>query len=86
MNHAIAHQLLMSRREKAACGDPLLQAVPACTPTQSWSRWSVLALYPPFLVLAVVHKYYTAKQELLIFNRLKVLPIAPIGARELTIA
>lgn len=46
----------------------------------------VLALYPPFLVLAVVHKYYTEKREHLILTKLKALPIAPIEARELTIA
>lgn len=46
----------------------------------------VLALYPPFLVLAVVHKYYTEKRERLILKRLKAPPIAPIEAQELTIA
>ena len=46
----------------------------------------VLALYPPFLVLAVVHKFYAEKRELLILKRLKALPIAPIDAQELTIA
>jgi hypothetical protein len=46
----------------------------------------VLALYPPFLVLAVVHKYYTEKWEPLILKRLKALPIVPIEAQELTIA
>jgi hypothetical protein len=46
----------------------------------------VLALYPPFLVLAVVHKYYTEKREGLILMRLKVRPIIPIGEQELTIA
>ena len=46
----------------------------------------VLALYPPFLFLAVVHKFYTEKRELLILKRLKALPIAPIEAQELTIA
>ncbi len=46
----------------------------------------VLALYPPFLVLAVVHKFYTEKRELLILKKLKALPIAPIKAQELTIA
>ena len=46
----------------------------------------VLALYPPFLFLAVVHKFYTEKRELLILKRLKALPIAPIDAQELTIA
>ena len=46
----------------------------------------VLALYPPFLVLAVVHKFYTDKRELLILKRLKALPIVPSKAQELTIA
>jgi hypothetical protein len=49
----------------------------------------VLALYPPFLVLAVIHKYYTKKRGPLILKRLKALPIGPIGsieAQELTIA
>jgi hypothetical protein len=46
----------------------------------------VLALYPPFLVMAVVHKHYTEKRELLILKRLKVLPFVPIEAQELTIA
>ena len=46
----------------------------------------VLALYPPFLVLAVVHKFYTEKRELLILNRLKAQPIVPIEEQELTIA
>jgi hypothetical protein len=46
----------------------------------------ILALYPPFLVLAVFHKYYTEKRELLILSRLKVQPIVPIEAQELTIA
>jgi len=32
----------------------------------------VLALYPPFLVLAVVHKFFTEKREGLILMRLKV--------------
>jgi len=45
----------------------------------------VLALYPPFLVLAVIHKVYTEKRELLILERLKVLPIVPIKARESTV-
>ena len=45
----------------------------------------VLALYPPFLVLAVVHKYYTDKQELLILKRLKAQQIVPIEDQELTI-
>ena len=42
----------------------------------------MLALYPPFLVLAVVHKFYTEKQELLILKKLKALPIAPIEAQQ----
>jgi hypothetical protein len=46
----------------------------------------VLALYPPFLVLAVVHKFYTEKRELLILKRLQALPIVPIEEQELTIA
>ena len=46
----------------------------------------VLALYPPFLVLTVVHKFYTEKRELLILKRLKALPIVQIEAQELTIA
>jgi hypothetical protein len=46
----------------------------------------VLALYPPFLVLAVVHKYYTEKRELLILKRLKALPIVPIEAHESAVA
>ena len=46
----------------------------------------VLALYPPFLVLAVVHKFYTEKRELLILKRLKAQPIVPIEEQELTIA
>lgn len=46
----------------------------------------VLALYPPFLVLAVVHKFYTENRELLILNRLKAQPIVPIEEQELTIA
>ena len=45
----------------------------------------VLALYPPFLVLAVVHKFYTDKQELLILKRLKALPVIPIEEQGLTI-
>jgi len=46
----------------------------------------VLALYPPFLVLAVAHKFYTANRELLILKRLKALPIGPIEEQGLTIA
>jgi hypothetical protein len=46
----------------------------------------VLALYPPFLVLAVVHKFYTEKRELLILKRLKAQPIVPIEEQGLTIA
>jgi hypothetical protein len=46
----------------------------------------VLALYPPFLFLAVVHKFYTEKRELLILKRLKALPIVPIEEQELPIA
>jgi hypothetical protein len=46
----------------------------------------ILALYPPFLVLAVVHKFYTEKREVLILKRLKAQPIVPIKAQELTIA
>jgi hypothetical protein len=46
----------------------------------------VLALYPPFLVLAVVHRFYTETRELLILKKLKAQPITPIGERELTIA
>jgi len=46
----------------------------------------VLALYPPFLVLAVVHRYYTEKREPLILKRLKAVPIVPIEARESTAA
>ena len=46
----------------------------------------VLALYPPFLVLAVVHKFYTEKREPLILKRLKALPIVPIEAHESTVA
>ncbi len=46
----------------------------------------VLALYPPFLVLAVVHKYYTETRERIILKKLKALPIVPIDAQELTIA
>jgi len=46
----------------------------------------VLALYPPFLVLSVVHRYYTANKELLILKRLKALPIVPIEEQKLTIA
>ncbi len=38
----------------------------------------VLALYPPFLVLAVVHKFYAEKRELIILKRLKAQPIVPI--------
>jgi hypothetical protein len=45
----------------------------------------VLALYPPFLVLAVVHKYYTETREHLILTKLKALPISPIEPQELTI-
>ncbi len=46
----------------------------------------VLALYPPFLVLAVIHRFYTESRELLILKRLKVLPAVPIEEQELTIA
>jgi hypothetical protein len=46
----------------------------------------VLALYPPFLVFAVVHKFYTEKRESLILKKLKAPPIASITAQELTIA
>ncbi len=46
----------------------------------------VLALYPPFLVLAVVNKYYTETRERLILKKLKALPIVPIEAPELSIA
>ena len=46
----------------------------------------VLALYPPFLVLAVVHKFYTENRELLILKMLKALPIVPIEAQQLPIA
>jgi len=46
----------------------------------------VLALYPPFLVLAVVHKLYTEKREPLILKRLKALPIVPFKEQEVTIA
>ena len=46
----------------------------------------VLALYPPFLVLAVVHKFYAEKRELLILKRLKAQPIVPFEEQELTIA
>jgi hypothetical protein len=38
------------------------------------------------LVLAVVHKFYTANRELLIPNRLKVQPIVPIKEQEMNIA
>ncbi|MCX5822111.1 MAG: hypothetical protein NTY86_01020 [Deltaproteobacteria bacterium] len=40
----------------------------------------------PFLVLAVVHKFYTEKRELLILNMLKAQPIVPIEEQGLTIA
>ncbi len=46
----------------------------------------VLALYPPFLVLAVVHKFYAKSRELLILERLKAQPIVPIEAQKSTIA
>ena len=46
----------------------------------------VVVLYPPFLVMAVVHKFYTENRELLILNRLKAQPIVPIEEQELTIA
>jgi hypothetical protein len=46
----------------------------------------VLALYPPFLILAIVHKFYTEKRELLILKRLKARPHVPIKEQELTIA
>lgn len=46
----------------------------------------VLALYPPFLVLAVVHKFYAEKRELLILKRLKVQQIVPFKEQESTIA
>ena len=46
----------------------------------------VVVLYPPFLVMAVVHKYYTENRELLILDRLKAQPIVPIEAQRLTIA
>jgi hypothetical protein len=46
----------------------------------------VLALYPPFLVMAVVHKFYTENRELLILNMLKAQPIVPIEEQGLTIA
>ncbi len=45
----------------------------------------VLALYPPFLVLAVVHKLYTEKRELLILKRLKAQKIMPIEEQGLAI-
>jgi len=44
----------------------------------------VLALYPPFLVLAVVHKFYTEKRELLILQRLKTQQIVPFVEQEFT--
>ncbi len=46
----------------------------------------VLALYPPFMVLAVVHKFYTEKRKTLILKRLKALPSAPIEAQGVTIS
>jgi len=46
----------------------------------------VLALYPPFLVLSVVHKYYTKNKELLILKRLKAQTIVPIEEQRLSIA
>jgi hypothetical protein len=46
----------------------------------------VLALYPPFLVLAVVHKFYAESRELLILEKLKAQPIVPIEAQKSTIA
>jgi hypothetical protein len=46
----------------------------------------VLALYPPFLVLAVVHKLYTEKREVLILKRLKARPIVRFKEQESTIA
>ena len=46
----------------------------------------VLALYPPFLVLAVIHKFYTEKRKLLILKRLKTLPIVPLEVQESTVA
>jgi hypothetical protein len=46
----------------------------------------VLALYPPFLVFAVVHKYYMGMREPLILRKLKALTVAPIEAQELTTA
>lgn len=45
----------------------------------------VLALYPPFLVLAVVHKLYTEKREFLILKRLKAQQIVPIEDQGLAI-
>jgi hypothetical protein len=46
----------------------------------------VLALYPPFLVLAVVYKFYAEKRELLILKRLKAQPIVQFKEQELTSA
>jgi len=46
----------------------------------------VVVLYPPFLIMAVAHKFYTEKQELLILEKLKAQPIVPIEEQELTIA
>jgi len=46
----------------------------------------VVVLYPPFLVMAVVHKFYTEKQELLILKRLKAQPLVPIKEQQLPIA
>ena len=46
----------------------------------------VVVLYPPFLVMAVVHKYYTENRELLILKRLKTLPIVPLEVQESTVA
>ncbi|MDA8126223.1 MAG: hypothetical protein M0009_13675 [Deltaproteobacteria bacterium] len=45
----------------------------------------VLALYPPFLVLAVVHKFYTERKAPLILKRLKAVPVVPLQEQELAI-
>jgi hypothetical protein len=45
----------------------------------------VLALYPPFLVLAVVHRWYTEKRGILLLRRLRVLPIVSGEVQQLPV-
>jgi hypothetical protein len=46
----------------------------------------VLALYPPFLILAVIHRFYTETRAPLILKRLNALSVVPVGEQKLTVA